>query len=65
MAASASKSDYYRIELDYPVDIDEIASLTLPVYGANFSFAPQSTNSTGGVEYRQGIITYCTNGSGM
>ena len=66
MAASSSKSDYYRIELDYPLDIDETASIMLTDSGGKLEdFTPQSTKTTGGVEYHQWITIACTSGSVM
>ena len=49
------RANYYRIELDYPLDIDEIARLTLTDFGGKpQGSAPQSTKATGGVEKTRG-----------
>ena len=56
----------FRIELDYPLDIDEIARLMLTDPGGKpQDFAPQSSNTTGGVENHEGSTIACTIGSGM
>ena len=49
------RANCYRIELDYPLDIDEIAMLTRTESGGKpQDFAPQSTKTTGGVENHEG-----------
>ena len=66
------RANYYRIELGYPLDIDEIARLTLTDSGGKpQDFAPQSTKATGGVENHEGKhyslqnwVGYVTPGTG-
>ena len=46
MAASSPKSDYYRIELDYPLDMGETAMLTLTDNGGKLQdFVPMPTKT--------------------
>ena len=55
MQSPSTKSDSCRIELDYPLDIDEIGRLLLTGSGGKLQdFAPQSNNTTGGVEDTEG-----------
>ena len=51
----AANSDYYRIELDYPLDMDKIARLTLIDSGGTpQDVVPQPTKTTGGVKDHDG-----------
>ena len=72
MQSMAAKSDYYLIELGYPLHMDEIAILMRTDSGGKLQdFVPMPTKTTGGVEDHEGKhyslrhwVGYVTTGTG-